>query len=468
MDLHEPVQQLLVLVCFGYLLAFVVGCTPERSRRLFRTFRVLERLTFAAPRVLTDFEFPTSLPSFDFDIFSTGPATPFFSNPFSPSAVAVSPPYDPHPYQQPLSQPAETYLDDGQPAPPSHLFDDSESSLFSTFLNTIDVDQNFLFNPVLPPGMPSPPSAIFPTFEELQERDRLGREVNAMNLGLGTSHHHAPMSQDWGLPKEEEADGGFEWGRREGGRRWRAREDERIVGSGKKIKTEDEHHFTGHQGGEHFDRVDDVEMASSYTETSQTTAKPLQRNSRASTSAATRRKACTTPIPRQTKATIAKPKPPKAAPHQASPPPPSQLEEPPSDDQDTRGRSSSPESGSNSKKVPLTASQKRSNHILSEQRRRNAIRSGFKDLFELVSNGETLSGIVVAPPPEPEVDAGGKKKKTKGSGRGRGRKGEVGAGASKSVVLEKAGDYIRWLDRGNHGLEAEVERVEGILRAAKI
>lgn len=112
----------------------------------------------------------------------------------------------------------------------------------------------------------------------------------------------------------------------------------------------------------------------------------------------------------------------------------------------------------------MTDSQKRSNHILSEQKRRNAIRSGFKDLVDLLAAGEAASGIVVAPPEaEPDPEDKGRKKKAKGSGRGRGRKGDAGAGASKSVVLEKAASYIRWLERGNEGLEAEVRRVERLL-----
>lgn len=55
-----------------------------------------------------------------------------------------------------------------------------------------------------------------------------------------------------------------------------------------------------------------------------------------------------------------------------------------------------------------------------------------------------------------------------GPGRGRGRKGDVGAGASKSVVLEKATVYIGWLQRGNEALEMEVRRVEQRLNGVDI
>ncbi|BGP54964.1 hypothetical protein JCM8202_003474 [Rhodotorula sphaerocarpa] len=133
--------------------------------------------------------------------------------------------------------------------------------------------------------------------------------------------------------------------------------------------------------------------------------------------------------------------------------------------------------------APLTDSQKRSNHILSEQKRRNAIRSGFKDLVDFLVAGEAASGIVLGPPgsaaalqqqqqaqaqaqaeaeeeAEAAAAANGKKRKGKGTGRGRGRRGDAGANASKSVVLTRAADYILWLERGNRALEAEIERIE--------
>lgn len=149
-----------------------------------------------------------------------------------------------------------------------------------------------------------------------------------------------------------------------------------------------------------------------------------------------------------------------------------ELEDDPGDERDNGGTAAAGGSGSG---ATLTETQKRSNHIQSEQKRRNAIRNGFKDLVDILSAGEAASGIVVAPPDDAGADDGeggggagtssaGKKKKGKGTGRGRGRKGEVGAGASKSVVLDKAAQYILWLERGNDGLDSEVARVEGRLR----
>ena len=136
--------------------------------------------------------------------------------------------------------------------------------------------------------------------------------------------------------------------------------------------------------------------------------------------------------------------------------------------------------------APLTDSQKRSNHILSEQKRRNAIRSGFKDLVDFLVAGEAASGIILGPPgsssqslqqqqqqeaaaqaqADEEAAANGKKRKGKGTGRGRGRRGDAGANASKSVVLTRAADYILWLERGNRALETEIERLEAAAAAA--
>ena len=138
--------------------------------------------------------------------------------------------------------------------------------------------------------------------------------------------------------------------------------------------------------------------------------------------------------------------------------------------------------------APLTDSQKRSNHILSEQKRRNAIRSGFKDLVDFLVAGEAASGIILGPPgsssqslqqqqqqqeaaaaqaqADEEAAANGKKRKGKGTGRGRGRRGDAGANASKSVVLTRAADYILWLERGNRALENEIERLEAAAAAA--
>ncbi|KAI9021582.1 Myc-type, basic helix-loop-helix domain-containing protein, partial [Phycomyces nitens] len=64
----------------------------------------------------------------------------------------------------------------------------------------------------------------------------------------------------------------------------------------------------------------------------------------------------------------------------------------------------------------LTEDEKRANHIASEQKRRNTIRSGFKDLTDIIPTLKNINN-------------------------------------SKSTVLFKAVDYIRHLEKRNKGLK---------------
>lgn len=107
---------------------------------------------------------------------------------------------------------------------------------------------------------------------------------------------------------------------------------------------------------------------------------------------------------------------------------------------------------------------KRSSHIASEQKRRSTIKDNYKALVDLLLAGEATSGISLLGGGEDDDDLeGGGTKKSKPKGRGRGRKGQDGAGATKSVVLERAADYLRWLDKGNDELDNEIGRLESIL-----
>ncbi|KAI0334351.1 hypothetical protein GY45DRAFT_30045 [Cubamyces sp. BRFM 1775] len=94
-------------------------------------------------------------------------------------------------------------------------------------------------------------------------------------------------------------------------------------------------------------------------------------------------------------------------------------------------------------KAPLSTPQKRLNHIMSEQKRRNAIRDGYLQLT-------TLLAPAGAPPGSGMPTRG----RPKGSGsRGRGTKG-------KSGILFRAKEYIRWLEEGRDALLEEVIKVE--------
>ncbi len=92
----------------------------------------------------------------------------------------------------------------------------------------------------------------------------------------------------------------------------------------------------------------------------------------------------------------------------------------------------SPLTPSRSKQL-LTDPQKRMNHIMSEQKRRNAIREGYAQLTSLIAPAG-------APP--------GTGMPTRGRPKGSGARGKGRPGAGKSGVLLRAVEYIRWLEDG--------------------
>ncbi|KAI0026886.1 hypothetical protein K488DRAFT_28546, partial [Vararia minispora EC-137] len=101
--------------------------------------------------------------------------------------------------------------------------------------------------------------------------------------------------------------------------------------------------------------------------------------------------------------------------------------------------------GTKQPKALLSSPQKRLNHIMSEQKRRNAIRDGYAQLT-------TLLAPKGAPP--------GTGMPTRGRPKGSGARGNKGRTKGKSGVLFRAVDYIHWLDDGVQALRVEVARVE--------
>lgn len=91
----------------------------------------------------------------------------------------------------------------------------------------------------------------------------------------------------------------------------------------------------------------------------------------------------------------------------------------------------------------LSTPQKRLNHIMSEQKRRNAIRDGYAQLITLL-----------APAGAPGIDM-----PTRGRPKGSGSHGK-GQTKGKSGVLFRAVEYCRWLEEGRDALRDEVLRVE--------
>ncbi|KAF9270747.1 hypothetical protein L218DRAFT_952825 [Marasmius fiardii PR-910] len=101
----------------------------------------------------------------------------------------------------------------------------------------------------------------------------------------------------------------------------------------------------------------------------------------------------------------------------------------------------------------LSTPQKRLNHIMSEQKRRNAIRDGYAQLIALLSPAGSAPGMALGMP-------------TRGRPKGSGSRGK-GTNKGKSGVLFRAVEYCRWLEEGRDALRQEVLRLEeaaGIIR----
>jgi Helix-loop-helix DNA-binding domain len=98
-----------------------------------------------------------------------------------------------------------------------------------------------------------------------------------------------------------------------------------------------------------------------------------------------------------------------------------------------------------SRNKPLLSSpQKRLNHIMSEQKRRNAIREGYAQLTTLLAPRGA--------PPGTGMPTRGRPKGSGGRGKGRTK--------GKSGVLFRAVEYCHWLEEGIEALKEEVKRVE--------
>ncbi len=92
----------------------------------------------------------------------------------------------------------------------------------------------------------------------------------------------------------------------------------------------------------------------------------------------------------------------------------------------------------------LSSPQKRINHIMSEQKRRNAIREGYAQLTTLLAPKGA--------PPGTGMPTRGRPKGSGGRGKGRTK--------GKSGVLFRAVEYCHWLEEGIEALKEEVKLVE--------
>ncbi|KZP28982.1 hypothetical protein FIBSPDRAFT_852241 [Athelia psychrophila] len=102
--------------------------------------------------------------------------------------------------------------------------------------------------------------------------------------------------------------------------------------------------------------------------------------------------------------------------------------------------------GAQSRAKPLLSTpQKRLNHIMSEQKRRNAIRDGYAQLIALLA----------------PAGAPGLGMPTRGRPKGSGSRGKGAQTKGKSGVLFRAVEYVKWLEEGRDALLQEVLRTEG-------
>lgn len=92
----------------------------------------------------------------------------------------------------------------------------------------------------------------------------------------------------------------------------------------------------------------------------------------------------------------------------------------------------------------LSTPQKRLNHIMSEQKRRNAIRDCYADLINLVAPAGSQCAIAMPSRGRPKGSGNRNKNKTQG----------------KSGVLFRAVEYIKFLEENRDALRQEVERLE--------
>jgi len=100
----------------------------------------------------------------------------------------------------------------------------------------------------------------------------------------------------------------------------------------------------------------------------------------------------------------------------------------------------------------LSTPQKRLNHIMSEQKRRNAIRDGYVQLTALLAPAGAPPGAGMPTRGRPKGSG------SRNSGRGNSKGGTAFKG--KSGILFRAVEYVRWLEEGRDALLAEVLKVE--------
>ncbi|KAF8742897.1 helix loop helix domain, partial [Rhizoctonia solani] len=158
--------------------------------------------------------------------------------------------------------------------------------------------------------------------------------------------------------------------------------------------------------------------------------------------------------------------------HRSPPPPPPSLSIRTSPDEglvsgDLLTPGASTPANSRTPKPLLTQPQKRLNHIMSEQKRRNAIKEGYETLAMLLSPGDVSLKLAELASPEKKAQAAvmasefgytGRPGRARGSGKN-GKAKKMGKG--KSGMLFRAVEFCKWLQQDVDALRIEIERLEG-------
>ncbi|KAG8691468.1 hypothetical protein FRC11_003227, partial [Ceratobasidium sp. 423] len=153
--------------------------------------------------------------------------------------------------------------------------------------------------------------------------------------------------------------------------------------------------------------------------------------------------------------------------HQSPPPPPPsmQLRTSPDDIGGLLSNAPTP-TPTRTPKPLLSQPQKRLNHIMSEQKRRNAIKEGYETLALLLSPGDVSVKLAELASPEKKAQAAimasefgytGRPGRARGSGKN-GKAKKMGKG--KSGMLFRAVEFCKYLQQDVDALRTEVNRLE--------
>ncbi|CAE6423967.1 unnamed protein product [Rhizoctonia solani] len=152
--------------------------------------------------------------------------------------------------------------------------------------------------------------------------------------------------------------------------------------------------------------------------------------------------------------------------HHSPPPPPPPLQLRTSPDDGLGLLSNTTPTPTRTPKPLLSQPQKRLNHIMSEQKRRNAIKEGYETLALLLSPGDVSHKLAELASPEKKAQAAimasefgytGRPGRARGSGKN-GKAKKMGKG--KSGMLFRAVEFCKHLQQDVNALQAEVERLE--------